>query len=72
MPVSNLTNLLAFAATGLGFVEFTLLMALPWLITLAVEFVVFCLFFGFIPGYVVSWILKQTGLLRIPREVEIA
>lgn len=45
MPVSNLTNLLAFAATGLGFAEFTLLMALPWLITLAVEFVVFCLFF---------------------------
>ncbi|PYE15397.1 arsenite efflux membrane protein ArsB [Williamsia limnetica] len=45
MPVSNLTNLLAFAATGLGFVEFTLLMALPWLITLVVEFMVFCLCF---------------------------
>jgi ammonium transporter, Amt family len=27
---------------------------------------------GFIPGYVVSWILKQLGLLRIPREVELA
>ena len=27
---------------------------------------------GFIPGYVLSWILKQVGLLRIPREVELA
>jgi ammonia channel protein AmtB len=27
---------------------------------------------GFIPGFVLSWILKQAGLLRIPREVEIA
>ena len=27
---------------------------------------------GFVPGYVLSWILKQAGLLRIPREVEIA
>ena len=27
---------------------------------------------GFIPGYVLSWILKQAGLLRVPREVEMA
>jgi hypothetical protein len=27
---------------------------------------------GFIPGYIVSWILKQLGMLRIPREVELA
>jgi hypothetical protein len=26
---------------------------------------------GFIPGYILSWILKQAGLLRVPREVEI-
>jgi ammonia channel protein AmtB len=26
---------------------------------------------GFIPGFVLSWILKQAGLLRIPREVEL-
>lgn len=45
MPVSNLTNLLAFTATGLGFIEFTLLMALPWLVTLAVEFALFCWWF---------------------------
>ena len=27
---------------------------------------------GFVPGYVLSWILKQAGLLRVPREVELA
>jgi Amt family ammonium transporter len=27
---------------------------------------------GFIPGFVLSWVLKQAGLLRIPREVELA
>jgi ammonia channel protein AmtB len=27
---------------------------------------------GFIPGYVLSWVLKQAGVLRIPREVELA
>ncbi|MCI0430475.1 MAG: ammonium transporter [Rhodospirillales bacterium] len=27
---------------------------------------------GFIPGYVLSWILKVFGLLRVPREVELA
>ncbi|PHV66407.1 arsenic transporter [Williamsia muralis] len=45
MPVSNLTNLLAFAATGLGFVEFTLLMALPWLVIVTVEYILFCWYF---------------------------
>jgi Amt family ammonium transporter len=27
---------------------------------------------GFIPGFVLSWILKQAGLLRVPRSVEVA
>jgi Amt family ammonium transporter len=27
---------------------------------------------GFVPGFVLSWILKKLGLLRIPREVELA
>ena len=31
LPVSNLTNLLAFAASGLAFGHFAALMALPWL-----------------------------------------
>jgi arsenical pump membrane protein len=46
LPVSNLTNLLAFAATGLSFTRFTALMALPWLSAVAVEYVVFRWFFA--------------------------
>jgi len=45
LPVSNLTNLLAFSASGLTFAGFTALMALPWLVTLAVELAVFAWFF---------------------------
>jgi arsenical pump membrane protein len=44
-PVSNLTNLLAFGATGLSFLTFTGLMALPWLVAIGVELVVFLVFF---------------------------
>ncbi|AFM19390.1 Na+/H+ antiporter NhaD-like permease [Mycolicibacterium chubuense NBB4] len=39
LPVSNLTNLLAFSAAGLTFLHFASLMALPWLAAIAVEFV---------------------------------
>jgi arsenical pump membrane protein len=41
LPVSNLTNLLAFAASGLSFVRFTALMSLPWLLAILVEYTVF-------------------------------
>lgn len=37
LPVSNLTNLLAFRATGLGFARFAGLMALPWLLVVVLE-----------------------------------
>jgi arsenical pump membrane protein len=40
LPVSNLTNLLAFATTGLSFLHFTELMAGPWLVAVAVEYLV--------------------------------
>ena len=40
LPVSNLTNLLAFRASGLSFARFGGLMALPWLVALAIEWVV--------------------------------
>jgi arsenical pump membrane protein len=40
LPVSNLTNLLAFEATGLSFLRFAALMALPWLVALAIEWLV--------------------------------
>jgi arsenical pump membrane protein len=40
LPVSNLSNLLAFEASGLSFVRFGALMALPWLAAIAVEWAV--------------------------------
>jgi arsenical pump membrane protein len=39
LPVSNLTNLLAFGAAGLSFMHFTAVMTLPWLAAVGVEFV---------------------------------
>jgi arsenical pump membrane protein len=46
LPVSNLTNLLAFHRTGLTFVAFAGLMAVPFLVCLAVEYGVFRAFFA--------------------------
>src|SRR4051794_7659636 len=37
LPVSNLTNLLAFDASGLSFARFAALMLLPWLAAIAIE-----------------------------------
>ena len=45
LPVSNLTNLLAFSASGLSFGRFAGLMALPWLAAIGVEYVVLSLYF---------------------------
>jgi len=45
LPVSNLTNLLAFAVCGLSFGRFAALMALPWVVVIAVEYVMFRRFF---------------------------
>lgn len=39
LPVSNLTNLLAFTAAGLTFTHFAALMTLPWLAAIVVEYV---------------------------------
>ncbi|MFI2242317.1 SLC13 family permease [Streptomyces chrestomyceticus] len=46
LPVSNLTNLLALGAAGLSFTRFAALMALPWVVAVAFEYVVFRRFFG--------------------------
>ncbi|MER6302019.1 SLC13 family permease [Kitasatospora sp. NPDC001539] len=46
LPVSNLTNLLAFAASGLSFTRFAALMVLPWLAAIAVEYLVLRRFFA--------------------------
>ncbi|MFW0793972.1 SLC13 family permease [Gordonia sp. CPCC 205515] len=45
-PVSNLTNLLAFSATGLSFLGFTGYMVGPWVAAIVVEYVIFRLFFA--------------------------
>jgi arsenical pump membrane protein len=46
LPVSNLTNLLAFAASGLTFLGFTGLMTLPWIAVIAVEYLFFRVYFA--------------------------
>jgi arsenical pump membrane protein len=45
LPVSNLTNLLAFSASGLTFLGFAAVMALPWAAVILAEFAVFSWFF---------------------------
>jgi arsenical pump membrane protein len=45
LPVSNLTNLLAFAATGLSFLHFAGLMLAPWLVAVTVEYLLLRRFF---------------------------
>ncbi len=45
LPVSNLTNLLAFAASGLSFGRFAALMTLPWIVACVLEWVGLRLFF---------------------------
>ena len=45
LPVSNLTNLLAFSASGLSFGRFAALMALPWLAAVGTEYAVLSVFF---------------------------
>ena len=46
LPVSNLTNLLAVAMLGIGFVQFAGYLVLPWLVVLAVEYAAFRWYFA--------------------------
>jgi arsenical pump membrane protein len=45
LPVSNLTNLLAFSAAGLTFAHFSAVMALPWVLAIAAEYLLLRWFF---------------------------
>jgi arsenical pump membrane protein len=45
LPISNLTNLIAFSYAGLTFGRFTALMALPWLFVCAAEFCALRIYF---------------------------
>ena len=57
LPVSNLTNLLAFTAAGLSFLHFAAVMTLPWLAAIAVEFLV------------LRWLFKR-DLSIAPKQVD--
>lgn len=46
LPVSNLTNLLAFTASGLSFTRFAALMTAPWVVAVGAEYLVFRRFFA--------------------------
>jgi arsenical pump membrane protein len=59
LPVSNLTNLLAFDASGLSFARFAALMLLPWLVAIAIEWVVLARVFR-----------SELGAPRHPRTAE--
>ncbi len=58
LPVSNLTNLLALGASGVSFLTFAGLMAGPWLVAIAIEYVVFRFFFA-----------SDLSVRGVPREV---
>lgn len=45
LPVSNLTNLLAFTTAGLTFAHFSAVMTLPWLLAIGVEYLLLRWFF---------------------------
>ena len=45
LPVSDLTNLLAFSAAGLSFTRFGVLMVGPWLVAIAAEYLLFRMVF---------------------------
>ena len=45
LPVSNLTNLLAFTAAGISFVRFGVVMAPAWVLAIGIEYLVFRRFF---------------------------
>lgn len=46
LPVSNLTNLLAFSATGLTFGSYSLLMVGPWCVVVGIEYLIFRWYFA--------------------------
>lgn len=59
LPVSNLTNLLAFTAAGLSFLDFAAVMTLPWLAAIAVEF------------FLIRWLFAR-DLSTEPKRVDVA
>ena len=69
LPVSNLTNLLAFSVAGLTLVHFGALMALPWLVAIGVEYAAFRWFFAgdLVTAGPAAAQAAETPLPRVPR-----
>ena len=69
LPVSNLTNLLAFSVAGLTLIHFGALMALPWLVAIAVEYAAFRWFFAgdLVTARTAAARAAEAPLPRIPR-----
>ena len=67
LPVSNLTNLLAFSVAGLTLIHFGALMAVPWLVAIAVEYAAFRWFFAGDLAAPAAARAAQAPLPRIPR-----
>jgi len=66
LPVSNLTNLLAFRASGLSFAHFAGLMALPSLAAVVVEWLAFERFFAAELGAGAAWREPPPGTVQAP------
>ncbi len=72
LPVSNLTNLLAFSASGLSFLGFAAVMAAPWLVAIGAEYAILRISFAddLAPPYAHSRAgprLTAGGLRALPR-----
>ncbi|PKQ21994.1 MAG: arsenic transporter [Actinobacteria bacterium HGW-Actinobacteria-5] len=67
LPVSNLTNLLAMSALGISFVGFGLVMLLPWLAVVVVEYVAFRWYFAGDLSVAAGVGETTDGRLRLPR-----
>jgi arsenical pump membrane protein len=69
LPISNLTNLLAFHASHLSFTRFAAIMALPWAVAVAVEWLVLSRFFApELRGGNARPDRTRPGSVRLPRE----
>jgi arsenical pump membrane protein len=67
LPVSNLTNLLAFRAAEVSFGRFALLMALPWLLAVGIEWLALGRFFAADAAAVARPVSRGDAPARLPR-----
>lgn len=68
LPISNLTNLLAFHASHLSFTRFAAIMALPWAVAVSVEWLVLRRFFARELGASAGADRSRAQSVRLPRE----